>query len=340
MKRKIKKIVNITLAGVMALSLVGCGGSSSNDTTTTQTTTEATTQTTTQTTTQAQASAEKEYSTEFVLKVIDHMREEGYEDIVLDEVPQNVVCLSTAPVLALYEMGANVIMAPSTTVIDYPADLGAEIITAITSDKFDLEYIIAAEPDLIFIPASGYAQYGELLESAGIPCHIVAGAYDDLDQYDIIKQETQVFTDAFIVDAETEKKAEAVMQRFVDLEKKIEEAKPLLKDKVYLSTMISGGTSFFVQQETSTLGSVMKRLELVNAYTPIMGESMAPVDLEHLVDIDLDVMIFVSATMDPEITKQTAIDAMANQQEVWDSISAITDGHVLYLTTNYWSFGG
>ncbi|MFI3231077.1 MAG: ABC transporter substrate-binding protein [bacterium] len=62
-----QRLLTIVLAGTMGLSLVGCGSSSNDTTTTTQTTTEATTQTTTQATTQtttSSASSSSDNSTE------------------------------------------------------------------------------------------------------------------------------------------------------------------------------------------------------------------------------------------------------------------------------------
>lgn len=337
-----KKITSIILSLVVtATMLASCGDSSSSTTPTTNTTS------TTSTTTEAPVATEtpapevetKEYSTEFVLDYVDYMKAEGYETLVLDEIPERIVCLSTSPVLAMHEMGADLIMVPTTTVIDYPTDWNAEVIPALKADDFDLEKIIAADPGLVLVPATSFEEFNEIFKTAGIPCYAVPFAHGDLDQYGLIKEETVLYTNAFVVDEASQAKADAVMKRFEDLDAKIESAKSELQDKVFLSTMISAG-NFSVLQETSTLGSVMKRLGLTNAYTPIMGESMGFLDLENVVDIELDLMIFISATTDPEVTKQTAIEAMAVQQEVWDTVSAVVDDHVLYLTTNYWVFGG
>lgn len=334
-----KRFLSLLLASTMTLSLAGCGSSSTSSASSSSATTEATTQATTASSTSSTSQPEKEYSTQFVLKALDSMKAQGFEDVVLDKVPQRIVCLSTSPVLALYEMGADMIMVPSTTVLNYPDDLGAEVIPALRADDFDLENIIAAEPELAFLPSTSFEEFAPILESAGIACYAVPFTHGDTDHYGLIKEETEVYTQAFVVDAASDAKAQAVMKRFEDLEAKMASAKSKFQDKVFLSAMVTGD-NYFVQSETSTLGSVMKRLGFQNQYTSVMGESTGFLDLENVVDLDVDVMVFISSTDDPEISKQNAIDIMSNQQEVWDTVQALDDGRVIYLTTNYFVFGG
>lgn len=283
---------------------------------------------------------EETSSTLFVLEQLEHMKADGYKSIELDYVPERIVSLSTAPVLALYEMGADLIMVPQTTVVTYPNDLGAEVITAVTSNDFDLELIIDADPGLVLIPSSAYEEYGSLLESAGIPCYVTALSHGDLNAYELIKEETKVFTNAFAVDASTQAKADEVMLRIDQLDDKIGEAKLVLQGRTFLGAMVSGGTNFYVQQETSTLGSLLKMLGFENAYDSAMGANMTPLSLETVVGLDIDLMIFIAATMSMDESEEIAKTAMADQPEVWDSVSAVAEDNVLYLTTNYWIFGG
>ena len=101
----------------------------------------------------------KEESTEgkFVLEYPEDMQELGYTDpIVLDEVPERVVSLSTAPVLALYELGVNLVGIPNSMVVTWPEDLKESTETVsfsvMSPDDFDYESVVDLEPDLVYLP--------------------------------------------------------------------------------------------------------------------------------------------------------------------------------------------
>lgn len=310
-----KKIISLCMVSMMALGLLtGCGDEHEVH--------------------------EETNGAKFVLEQLEHMKAEGHKTIELEEVPVRIVSLSTAPVLALYEMGADLLMVPQTTVISYPSDLGAEVITAVTSDDFDLEKIIDAEPGLVLIPSSAYDQYGALLESAGIPCYVTALTHGEYNAYELIKEETKVFTNAFAVDEVSEAKAKEIMSSIDELDAKMADAKTQLEGKSFLAAMVSGGTNFYVQQETSTLGSILKMLGLENAYESSMGANMTPLSLETVVGLDTDLMIFIAATMSMDESKTIAETGMSAQPEVWESVRAVAEDNMLYLTTNYWIFGG
>lgn len=351
MTEKTKKHLQLFLASAMSLSLLASCSSNEDTSTATPSTSDSTSSTSTPSASTPDATPEVtpsvvvdpvldyEYTEEFVLSYPSFV--EGYDPIVLESTPEKVVCLSTAPVLALHEMGANLIVIPSTTVLDYPQDLrdNAEIVTAVTSEDFDIENIIGKEPDLVFIPSSAYDKYGEILESAGIPCYVVATSMLVSDHYEIIKGETDVFTRAFVKDDESAQKATDILNRFDDLDAKIEEAKKVLSGKSYLSAM-ANPNGFFVQQDSSTLPGILNKFGMVNCYEAKMGESMAPVDLETIVGLENDLQVFIYATMDADVAKENILSTVANQQEMWDSVNAVAEGNVLYLTTNYWTFGG
>ncbi|MFI3210201.1 MAG: ABC transporter substrate-binding protein [Peptostreptococcaceae bacterium] len=328
-KSMIKKLC---LFGITVTLLTGCSSSNESSDTTqdSQTTQEEV----------VQEESTDESNGQFVLKHVPVLVEKGYEDIVLDSVPERIVCLSTAPVLALHEMGVDLLMVPQTTVLEYPEDLTAEVVTAITAESFDLESIIDADPELVLIPESAMETHGKVLQDAGIPCYVIATTYGLADPYGLIKEETKSFTDAFSKTPEQEQIATELMERFDALDAKMVDAKERFEGTVFLSTMVTNNMDFYAQQESSTLGSVMKALGFENAYNDSMGGSNSPVSLESLVDLQNDLMIFINSTQDPEVSKQSALDAMAVQSDVWNSTKAVQEDKVLYLTTNYWVFGG
>lgn len=351
--KKRNKFLSLALATTMSLSLlVSCSSDDSGTTTPTNTDTSTSTADSSGEATTPESSAtestpsievdpirEYEYTDEFILEYPSFV--EGYETITLDSTPERVVCLTTAPVLALHEMGVNLVVVPSTTVINYPDALleTAEVVTAVTSEDFDIENIIAKNPDLVFIPSSAYEKYGEILESADIPCYVVSTAMLVSDHYEIIKGESDVFTRAFVKDDASADDAREILARFDDLDAKIADAKEVLTGKTYLSAMVNPN-GFFVQQDSSTLPGILNKLGMVNCYEAKMGESMAPADLETIVGLENDLQIFIYTTNDMDVAKSSVLEVVANQQELWDSVQAVADDNVLYLTTDYWVFGG
>lgn len=130
----------------------------------------------------------KEESTEgkFVLEYPEDMQELGYTDpIVLDEVPERVVSLSTAPVLALYELGVNLVGIPNSMVVTWPEDLKESTETVsfsvMSPDDFDYESVVDLDPDLVLLAYNGADTAGKTLESLGIPVYyLYAGSHSSI----------------------------------------------------------------------------------------------------------------------------------------------------------------
>ena len=81
-------------------------------------------ETTSEAATEAVSAAEVDTEGKFVLEYPEDMQELGYTDpVVLDEVPERVVSLSAAPVLAMYELGVNLVGIPNSMVVTWPEDL-------------------------------------------------------------------------------------------------------------------------------------------------------------------------------------------------------------------------
>lgn len=113
-------------------------------------------ETTSEAATEAVSAAEVDTEGKFVLEYPEDMQELGYTDpIVLDEVPERVVSLSAAPVLALYELGVNLVGIPNSMVVTWPEDLQESTETVsfsvMSPDDFDYESVVDLEPDLVLL---------------------------------------------------------------------------------------------------------------------------------------------------------------------------------------------
>lgn len=169
----------------------------------------------------------------FVMTYPEDMQALGFtEPLVLERIPQRIVCLSTAPVLALYEMGAKLVGIPSSRVVSWPEALKESTETvqfsAMSSSDFDYESIVALEADLVLVGSSS-TEVGEQIQALGIPVYYVFAGHTV--SYDNIKNQTAALTSAFSVDEASTAKAEEIMSRFTTLEDRLAAVQPVYAGK-------------------------------------------------------------------------------------------------------------
>ncbi len=283
----------------------------------------------------------------FVLKYPQDMQELGYTDeIHLDEMPKRIASMSTYPVMTLYELGANMVAVPSTKVIKYPDDLKAEQFPGLMSDQFDLERVVATEPDLVILPTSARDTHGATLKELGIPVYYVSiSSQGKLPIYDIIKNQTQALIDAFATDSATQETGKALMQRFDDLETQVTEVKKQYEGKKVLVLMSSDTTSHFIQGENGVLGSMLSMLGFENVYGAGVsgaqggGHNSAPLDMEKTLDYQPDLVVF-TGSMDKAGMEELIQKTIDQNPSYWNSIDAIRSGEYLCLPANYVSTAG
>ena len=158
---------------------------------------------------------------EFRLEYTEIMKQQGFtEDIVLESKPERVVCVSTSTTPLLFEVGASLVGIPTSTVFETPSDYTGEKLQSLMSDDFNIETVVALNPDLVIIPSSSKEQYGDALESSNIPVYYTNSGHSAT--YESVVQEAEVIINAFGKDSENAKK---VLQSFDDLDKKMEESK-------------------------------------------------------------------------------------------------------------------
>ena len=100
----------------------------------------------------------------FLLRQSGYMKSLGYEDVALDHVPERVACMTTYPFRTLYELGVNFVAVAETSTFEYPEEIKPLVMPAVMSSTFDLEGIVALEPDLVLLPDSAMATHGATLQ--------------------------------------------------------------------------------------------------------------------------------------------------------------------------------
>lgn len=216
----------------------------------------------------------------FVMEYPEDMQALGFtEPLVLDAVPQRIVCLSAAPVLALYEMGASLVGIPTSRVVTWPEELVAATepvqFSAMSSSDFDYECIVSLEADLVLVGSSS-TEVGKQIESLGIPVYYVFAGHTV--SYDNIKAQTEALVKAFSLDEASTAKGEEIMSRFTALEERLASVQPTYADKKVMVLQSSDTANHYIQTERGTLASIAAMMGFGNVYENETA-SMAKLDM-------------------------------------------------------------
>ena len=265
-----------------------------------------------------------------------NMQQRGYtEPVVLETMPQRVACLSSSPVLALYEMGVPMIAIPTSSVVEWPEDLAAtaEQMQLSHNTNFDVETVIALEPDLVIMGYTSQETYGNVVSDAGIPVYYVDAGHTV--PYDSIKMQTEALVNAFGADSEA---GATMLQRFDDLEARLEDVRAQLEGKTVM-VLQSSPPAHYIQTSDGTLGSMAEMIGLTNVYEND-ASSMAQIDYETALSYDPDHVLCVGMSETGEGHRELMEADFANNPEYWNSIDAIANGDVIYLPVRFISSAG
>lgn len=266
----------------------------------------------------------------------ENMQARGYtEPVVLETTPQRVACLSSSPVLALYEMGVPMVAIPTSSVVDWPEDLAAsaEQLQMAHNTNFDVETVIALEPDLVIMGYTSQETYGNVVSAAGIPVYYVDAGHTV--PYDSIKMQTEALVNAFGADSEA---GVAMLQRFDDLEARLEDVRAQLEGKTVM-VLQSSPPTHYIQTSDGTLGSMAEMIGLTNVYEND-ASSMVQLDYETALSYNPDLVLCVGMSETGEGHRELMEADFANNPEYWNSIPAIANGDVLYLPVRFVSSAG
>lgn len=266
----------------------------------------------------------------------DTLKALGYtEPLVLDDMPERVVCMSSSPVLALYELGVTMIAIPATSVVDWPEDLAAsaEQMQVSMNTNFDIETVVAMEPDLVIMGYTSQETYGAILEGLDIPVYYVDAGHTV--SYESIKAQTQVLIDAFAPGSEA---GIAIMARFDELEARLEEVRATLEGKTCM-VLQSSPPSHYIQTADGTLGTMARMIGLTNVYEND-ASSMVQIDYEQALNYDPDVVLAVGMSKTGEEHEALMLADFENNPDYWNAIPAIARGDMICLPVDYCSTAG
>lgn len=165
----LKRTLTTLLAAALAVSaLASCNSGSGSSTASESASESSTSSASTASSEESSASASSAESSEtasagVTIPYPSNMQERGYtEPLTLESEPERVVVMTKSPVLALYELGVEMIAIPeagSSTVWPEDLDAATEKLNTTMNSNFDIETVIALEPDLVVM---GYTSEEEV----------------------------------------------------------------------------------------------------------------------------------------------------------------------------------
>ena len=233
-------------------------------------------------------------------------------------------------------MGVNFVAVAETSTFEYPEEIKPLAMPAVTSSMFDLEGIVALEPDLVLLPDSSMATHGATVQELGIPVFAVTTKEPGQDVYTTVKNQTEAYIDAFAKDETALAAAEDIRARFTALDTRIAGARERYEGKTFFGATCVSGTDYYLQAQTSTVSSMMQLLGFTNIYAESMGDTNAPASLETFAGAESDLFVFTSqGTTTVAEAEAFCTECMAENQALWDTVPAVSRGDVIYLPSGY-----
>ena len=228
------------------------------------------------------------------------------EPVILKAKPQRVVSLVHTPVLALYEMGIKQVAVPQAAMLEWPADLvkDAKLLNVSMNSNFDIESVIALEPDLVIVGYQSKDTYGKILDREKIPVYYVD--------------------------------AEAITDRFNKLEARMAEKRQENKGQKVM-VLQSAPPRHYIQGKDGTLGSMLDMLGYENVY---QNNKMVLIDLEQALSYEPDLLFCVGGSKTAAEHQQVMEEDFAKNPEYWNNIKAIREHEVIYLPIKYVATAG
>lgn len=281
----------------------------------------------------------KEENKKFELAYPAGMTEQGYETLVLDEVPTRIVCASSSQVLTLYEMGASIIAMPSASATKHILEKNSNItkLASLMSDDFNIENVVALNPDLVILSTSYKDSHGATLESLGINVYYQAAGHGVA--YETVKEESMCLIDAFAVDEESKAKAEELKKSFEDIEDTCEKLSKTYEGKKIMVLQIGGVNMVYGQTSAGTLGSMMDMLGFDNVSDSTAAASMFAIDYETALVEQPEVLVVVGSG-DAAATRTLMDEIIAANPEYWNAMTAVAENRILSLGIEYISVYG
>ncbi len=261
----------------------------------------------------------------------EYMQESEGESLVLDQKPEKIVCLSNSAlqILIRCNMQPIAVTSPAST-IDYPDWVSELPVIETGMSELDSESVIAMEPDLVIMGVHLQEDYGPILESAGIPVYYTSEGPSIT--YNEVKQEALALGESFGGDEQRD----AIQKEFDDLEQRAAEYKDSHETKTMM--ILFAAPPSYQQTSEGYLGSMLAMLPFENLSDTLIDPSSrtAPLDMEKLVEENPEILFAISPTTPTaEMLEASYQEEFQNNPQIWDNLTAIQEGNIIYLSSDY-----
>ncbi|MBQ8160324.1 MAG: ABC transporter substrate-binding protein [Clostridia bacterium] len=264
-----------------------------------------------------------------------YMQETEGESLVLDRMPERIVCLSNAALQILVRCDIHPIAVTSLVANAEHPDWVYELPTITTGmNGMDIESIVAMEPDLLIVGNYQKEAYGEQLEAAGIPVYYTSEGPSIA--YSQTREEAITLARSFGGD-EMAKEITAEFEKVEARAQSYTSAHPVRSMLIFFYTPGS-----FLQTSEGYLGSILKQLPFENLADTVFDPSMRNVktDTETIVKLNPEIIFAISPAADAEAVREQDEAAFAENPDLWNTMDAIAQGNIVYLGKDYVSSKG
>lgn len=257
------------------------------------------------------------------------------EPLVLEKMPQRVVSLAHTPVLALYEMGITQVAVPENKMFAWPEELAknAKQLNTAMNDNFDIESVIALQPDLVIVGYNAKDTYGKILEKERIPVYYVDAGH--VVTYQSVKELTEILINAF---GDGNEGAQQIRERFAQLEARMQEKRSANSGKQVM-VLQSAPPRHFIQTKDGTVGSMAELLGYQNVYSNDSSK-LVMLDKEQSLSYEPDLILSVGAAATAQEQQLLMEEDFAAHADYWNSFKAVREDKIVYLPVSYIASGG
>lgn len=257
------------------------------------------------------------------------------ETVTIQKNPQKTVNLYGSFTTLWYEAGGTVagcIGGDSAITLyqeyigrDITQDEGVTVVaTSSSGKKWDVESIIAQQPDLIICSTamSGYSTIQAPAEAAGIP--VIAMSYNDFSDY---LKWFKVFCNLNSQEELWDTVAMSALDSVVEIL-----AKCPTEDTPKVFSMFSGAESLQANTTNTVVGEMIEEMNAVNIvdeWENASGAERLDINLETVYAADPDIIV-VQCHAGAEAAQQQ-IQELYGENPVWQSLRAVQEGQVYYL---------